>query len=99
MRVCDGNCMIWPPESNRKWDKNAKRAWPFKFVSNLAYPTLACLREIAEEKDWPRTLGLVVTHCHHSILRRCSCEAPAANERHYRESTLSILPDLSDLTF
>ena len=41
--------------------------------------------------------GLVVTHCHHSILCRRSREASAANRRHYRDATLIFL--LPNLTF
>ena len=56
--------------------------------SCLAYPTLARLRESAEKRVWQQRRGLVVTHCHHSILCRRSREAPAANQCHDRDATL-----------
>ena len=53
--------------------------------SSLAYSTLARLRELAENRVWLRNRALTVTG---SILyRRCHI-APAANQRHYRDSRL-----------
>ena len=52
--------------------------------------SLIRLRELAEKRVWPRRRGLVITHCNHSVLCRRSREAPAANQRHYRGSTLII---------
>ena len=57
--------------------------------SSLAYPPLARLRESAEKRVWQQRRGLVVTHCHHSILCRRSPEAPVTNQRHYWDATLN----------
>ena len=39
-------------------------------VHSIVYSTLACLREFAEKRVWQQVSGLVVIHCHHSILCR-----------------------------
>ena len=63
---------------------------------NLVYSTLARLRESAEKRVWQQRCGVAVIYCHHSILCRRSREAPAANQRHYRDATLkACLPDLT----
>ena len=67
--------------------------WP---QTNLAYPTLAHLREFAEKGIWPLRHGLIVTHCDHYILCRRSHEVLVANQRHYQDSRLKMcLPDLT----
>ena len=40
-------------------------------------------------EEWGGRLCLVVTLCHHSILCKHSHEAPAANQRNYRDATLN----------
>ena len=60
-------------------------------VNNLAYPTLARLRESAEKRVWQQRRGLVVIHCHQFVVRMRSREASAANRRQYRDATLNIL--------
>ena len=65
-------------------------------VASFAYPTFTRLREFAEKRIWQQRRGLVVTRCRHSVLYRRSREAPAANQRHYRDSTLNICwPDFT----
>ena len=64
---------------------------------SLTYSTINRLRHLTEKRVWPQRRGLAVIHCHRSILYRGSREAPAANQRHYRDATLKLL--LTDLTF
>ena len=83
--------------SNKNGRRIPKELFSFDFPGDpsLAIPTLARLRESAEKRVRQQRRGLVVTHCHHYILRRRSREAPAANRRHYRDATKLVLPDLT----
>ena len=64
-------------------------------MDSLAYLTFARLRESAEKRVRQQRPCLDVKHCHHSILCRRSGEAPAANQRHFRDATQLFLPDLT----